>query len=525
MRLSCLALLALAAWAGLLVSPARGDDPPSGLLPICLPGLPVLPCPPDARPPPAGDQERRPLITTPTTVRYDPHRIVARFRKGTPARTVEAAFARAGVTLERALPKIGFHLVRAPEGRRDEALTSLRREPSIRAVERETIIDGLETVPNDPAWQDQWGLRTVGFPRAWDVTQGSNKVVVAVLDTGVDGTHPDLQGALIPGFDFVNLDSDANDDHGHGTAVAGVLAARGNNGTGLAGACWTCVLLPVKVLGADGTGNTAAVAAAIVWAADHGAQVINLSLGSPGTTDVLSEAVRYATRKDVVIVAAAGNSGSAIPFYPAAEGSVLGVAATNERDGLYSWSNRGAWVGVAAPGCNIASWPGATYIEFCGTSSATPLVSGLAALVRAARPQATVGQTVEAVEKAVVAVAGEVRHGRVSAADAFAQLPAVPPPIAARRTTATFAGRLTPRVRRHLYERRVGPGRIVARLTFARGRRLSFWLAAPSRPITRMSGRSPLRLVSTARGGKIRMLVAGRPKRASYRLTVSYVAP
>lgn len=465
------------------------------------------------------------MFRTPTTVRYDPRRIVVRFRRGTPKLTIDAAFARAGVTLERALPTLGYHLVRAAEGRREEALASLRKEPSVSGVERETIVDGLDTLPNDAAWPAQWGLHTVGFPRAWDVTRGSPSIVVAVLDTGIDPTHPDLGGTVLSGHDFVNLDTDAADDHGHGTAVAGIVAARGNNSVGLAGACWTCALLPVKVLGADGSGTTAAIAAGVVWAADRGASVINLSLGAPGTTAVLSAAVQYAARKNAVVVAAAGNSGVTTPFYPAAESSVVGVAATNQDDRLYSWSNHGAWVRVAAPGCNIAPWPGAAYIELCGTSAAAPLVSGLAALLRAANPQATVQQTVDAVEKAVVQVPGELRHGRVSADQAMVQLTPATPPRAAVRVTARFSGRLTPRARRALYERRVGPGRIVARLKFDKGRRLSLWLASPNRPVTRMSGKSPLRLVSTTRGGTIRLLVAGRPRRASYRLTVSYVTP
>jgi subtilisin family serine protease len=523
MRLLCLAVLVLLG-GGILASLARGD-PQGGLLPpVCLPQLSVLPCPPEGNPPPPSSEERRPAVVTPTTVRYDDRRIVVRFRRGTALRARDAAFARAGVTTERALPKIRFYLVRAAEGRSDDALASLRHEASVTAVERETIVDGLDTVPNDPGWNAQWGLRAVGFPRAWDTTRGSDKIVVAVLDTGVDGSHPDLKGALAPGFDFVNLDTDPSDDHGHGTAAAGIVAARGNNATGLAGACWTCVVLPVKVLDADGTGNTATIAAGIVWAVDHGAKVINLSLGSPGTTDALSEAVRYAALRGVVVVAAAGNSGSAIPFYPAAEPSVLAVAATNENDRLYSWSNHGAWVEVAAPGCNVATWPGATYIELCGTSAAAPLVSGLAALIRAQRPQATLLTTVDAIEKAVVQIAAEVRHGRVDAGGAIGHIAALPQAAPAIRRNVVFRGRLTARTRSRLYERTVGAGRIVARLEFG-VRRLSLWLAAPGRPVTRMSGGSPLRLVSTTRAGAVRLLVAGRPRRAAYRLTVSYVAP
>jgi subtilisin family serine protease len=520
-------LLCLATAAAVLATPVRGHGATNGIPPICLPlGLPVLLCPPA----PVSRGERQPGIVTPTTVRYDPRRIVVGFKKRTLASAINTAFARAGVRVERNMTRIRLWIVSAPEGKREEALASLRREKAVESVEREVLLDGLEKIPNDPAWPDQWGLRTAGFPKAWDITRGSPSVVVAVLDTGVDASHPELKGALVAGRDIIHGNDNPADDNGHGTAVAGVVAARGDNGIGLAGACWLCRVMPVKVLGADGTGMTADVAAGIIWAADHGARVINMSLGGPGTTAALSEAIQYAAGKDTVVIASAGNNGLAIPFYPAAESSVIGVAASNEDDRLYSWSNHGAWVQVAAPGCNDAPWPGGGYVSFCGTSAAAPLVAGVAALIRSARPNASAEQTAQAVNKSVDTISDEVRNGRVNAWLALSGLRPSTGAAAAttRRTNTTVRGRLGGRIRSRAYRRRAGAGAFVAVLRFNGARGLSLFLVRPGRAVVRISGKSPLRLKRTLSAGPITLVVkAGKAGKAktSYRLTLSYAMP
>ena len=246
--------------------------------------------------------------------------------------------------------------------------------------------------PNDVHWPGQWGLHRAGFASAWNLAQGSRRTIIGVVDTGVDRSHPDLRAAVLSGYDFVDGDANPSDEHGHGTAVAGILAARGNNRTGIAGACWRCRILPVRVLARNGTGNATTVAAGITWAVDHGADVINLSLGGGRSTPALEHALAYAARRDVVLVAAAGNDGSTRRFYPAASRHVVAVAATNRSDGIYRWSNRGGWIDTAAPGCNVATWRGGGYATFCGTSSAASLVAGLAALVRSANPEASAAE-------------------------------------------------------------------------------------------------------------------------------------
>ena len=514
------AAIALFAAAAAAFPSQSFGEPVNVSLTICLPPLPVplLQCAQE----PAGSAEQgepRPGSVTPTEARHDRRRIIVDFKKGTTRRKIESVWKRAGVSPVRTIRNLGLYVVLAPEEKRDEALAELDDARSVESVERELVVDGLDTTPNDPDWPDQWGLRRAGFPSAWNVTHGSPSVVVAVLDTGVDAVHPELRDALVPGRDIVNGDSNPNDDNGHGTAVAGVVAARANNGIGLAGACWTCSVMPVKVLGADGMGTTADVAAGIVWAANHGARVINLSLGAPGTTEALSDAVSYALSKDVVVVASAGNSSSDTPFYPAAAGNVIGVAATNEADRLYSWSNRGQWVEVAAPGCSAAPWPENGYVGFCGTSAAAPLVAGLAGLIRSAWPQATATQTAAAVADSVEDVPADVRRGRINAALALSRFQ---PPRSTLRKTTVFKGRLRKHSSRS-HQLVVGPGPLTAVLRFDGTQRLTLVLQQAGRGAIRASGRSPLRLSRSVISGPLTATVQGR--KSSYRLRISAAAP
>lgn len=331
-------LLAAVAVAVSLLSSAGPPSAPPEAQPAeespVLDDVPDATIPGQVRPGTAGGAPPRPVVT----VLAD--QILVRFAEGTSPEVAEAALAEAGAQPRTRIARTGTRVVSVPPARRAAVLATLAASPAVEYAESDVLLQILDTVPNDSRWSEQWGARKVAAPRAWDTARGSGSVVVAVLDTGVELGHPDLRGAAwVPGYDFVNGDSDPADDQGHGTAVAGVAAATTNNGVGVAGICWTCSLMAVKVLDANGSGSTSTIARGIVWATDHGADVINLSLGGPGSTQTLADAVAYAASKGVTLVAAAGNNGTSSPFYPAAYSAVISVGATDGSDRRYSWSN------------------------------------------------------------------------------------------------------------------------------------------------------------------------------------------
>jgi thermitase len=274
------------------------------------------------------------------------------------------------------------------------------KDPKVEYAEPDYFVFALRT-PNDPDFSQQWSLNNTGqtggkidadidAPEAWDIATGTNSVKIAIVDTGVDLDHPDLSGKLTAGYDFVNNDSIPQDDNGHGTHVAGTASAVTNNGVGVAGVCWGCSIMPVKVLDASGSGTDSQVASGIIWAADQGARVINLSLGGYGAVKVMSDAVAYAYNLGAVVVAARGNDGNSTPHYPAAYPQVISVGATDHNDKRPWFSSYGPDLEVAAPGDNILSsyWDN-IYATGSGTSMATPHVSGLAGLLLSLNPALT----------------------------------------------------------------------------------------------------------------------------------------
>ena len=312
----------------------------------------------------------------------------------------------------------------APAAAATAHLVGSVRKPPAKKKARPRPAAPASTLPNDPLWNESWSLTKVRAPAAWRVTKGAAEVIVAVLDTGVDLTHPDLQGSFVPGWDAVNEDADPTDDHGHGTLVAGVIAARSNNGIGGVGACSQCSLMPVKVIGANGAGTAADIAEGIVWAADHGARVLNMSFVLSGRDEGVAAALEYARAKGVVIVAAAGNSGSADVTFPAGQPGVVSVTGTDTADGRYEWASYGSWVTLAAPGCSQSTQAGGGYADFCGTSSAAAFASGIAALARSAATAAPADQIVAALSTSAVRVGDFVATGRVDAAAATTGLSA-----------------------------------------------------------------------------------------------------
>lgn len=245
--------------------------------------------------------------------------------------------------------------------------------------------------PNDTSYALQAYLPMIRAGEAWDITTGSNGVTIAVIDTGVQATNSELTGRVLPGYDFVNGDNDASDDNGHGTAVAGVIAAAGNNASKTAGVTWNSRILPVKVLGSFGEGAYSAVASGITYAADNGAKIINLSLGGANPSNAIKEAIEYAGSKGVIIIASAGNSGDTTPMYPAAYSSthsnVISVGGLNGNINIANekrWpgSSHGPTLDLSAPSVNIPTINTTGGITSqSGTSFSAPMVSGAAALM------------------------------------------------------------------------------------------------------------------------------------------------
>ncbi|MEM7555540.1 MAG: DUF5942 domain-containing protein [Cyanobacteria bacterium P01_A01_bin.84] len=257
------------------------------------------------------------------------------------------------------------------------------------ADERRTVLD----FPNDPMYNKQWNLRNINIEGAWKETKG-NGVTVAVIDTGVTQVRDLKETKFVKGYDFVNDRVNASDDHGHGTHVAGTVAQSTNNAYGVAGVAYEASIMPLKVLSAYGGGTVADIAASIKFAADNGADVINMSLGGGGESELMKEAIEYAHKKGVVIIAAAGNESANGASYPARYPHVIGVSAIGADGEKAPYSNFGAGVDISAPGgseggkilqqtIDPENKGEEVFLGFQGTSMAAPHVAGVAALIRA----------------------------------------------------------------------------------------------------------------------------------------------
>ncbi len=319
--------------------------------------------------------------------------------------------------------------LRIPQNQEENLVSLLSKNPNVEYAEPNFKAYALDTA-NDTYLSDQWGLFKIqaansSGPSAWTVSQGSPDIKIAVVDTGIDFSHPDVGPKVSLDTNFTTS-STASDLYGHGTHVAGIAAAVTNNGQGVAGVSYNTGLISAKVLDDSGSGSYSWVANGITWAADNGAKVINMSLGGSSSSQTLQNAVNYAWNKGVVIVAAAGNNGNTQKVYPGAYPNVLSVAAADSNDNMPYWSTYGKWVDVAAPGVNILSTL-PTYINsigttnygyLSGTSMATPFVSGLAGLLFAVNPGFTNSQVVSLIENNADKIPGTGSYwiyGRINA--------------------------------------------------------------------------------------------------------------
>jgi subtilisin family serine protease len=360
-----------------------------------------------ALPAAASDPEATPSASSGEIV---PGEVIVKPRGGQAGAEIAArhglAVGSAGETAARALP-----IRLSTRGRAvAEVLADLRADAAVEYAEPSYLVqladDGAVTAVavNDPKTAGQYSLDRMRVRDAWGLETGGSGIV-AVLDTGVQYAHRDLVGRLLPGRDFVNDDTNAGDDNGHGTWVAGIIAANANDGYGIAGISWSDKVLPVKIMSREGTGSTADLIDGIVWAADHGATVINMSVGGFPYSQAVQDAVNYAWNSGAVLVGAAGNNRRQEDFYPASFANVVSVSATQVEDEFSHWSSWGPKVDVSAPGSSVQTtncttctyadhdtWGDHTYIS--GTSFATPNVAGVVALIRARYPAATPAEVV-----------------------------------------------------------------------------------------------------------------------------------
>jgi subtilisin family serine protease len=321
------------------------------------------------------------------------------------------------------IPQVGVEVVQVPEGQEQRICRILMAEGTVVFAEPDYYafpqsLPGAPLLPNDPSFaNEQWYLETLRAPDAWNISTGSQDVVVAVLDTGVDYNHPDLSSKLVEGYDFTADTALAQDRIGHGTHIAGLAAAASDNAVGIAGLAWNVRIAPVKVIDDGGRGPMSGVTQGILWAADHGAKILNLSFGATNENSSLSSAVQYARDKGCLLVAAAGNDylKGNLKQYPAALPGVLAVGASTYEDQKASYSEAGDQVSVVAPGGDpdsvddpdVRHWIYSTWLAdnrdgyalLAGTSQSTALVSGLAALVWSVRPDASADAVKEIIER------------------------------------------------------------------------------------------------------------------------------
>lgn len=335
-----------------------------------------------------------------------------------------------------------------PEGiSRASVIDTLRKWQDIIYVSEAKPYTGLYE-PNDPFYgptkSEQWYIPSIQADSAWDLTKGDPSVIVAVVDTGLDLNHPDLQGQWVNGYNVLDPASSPQDDNGHGTHVSGIIAAVQNNSIGVTGLAPNSKIMPIKALDQDGLGDDIAIALGIRWAVDHGAKIINLSLGTPLNPDgtysqsaIVNDAVRYALQKGILFIAAAGNDGVGSLSYPAALPGIISVGSTNVNNGRSSFSNYGSTLSLVAPGEYIQNtFPltlagsNAPYAYISGTSMASSVVSSVAALIWAANPTWNRDQVITKLLASTIDTQGKGRtseqgFGKVDAGTAV--LPTVTP--------------------------------------------------------------------------------------------------
>ena len=318
-----------------------------------------------------------------------PGQILVKPRDGIPEGRMQALLNGHGARREKLLLRIGVHVLRVPEERVANVLEALNRNPSIEFAEADLMVPP-DVVPNDMYYSLAWHLPKIEAPAAWDITVGTPNVIIAILDSGVDSTHPDLAAQLVPGWNLIDNNANTSDVTGHGTGVAGNAVATSNNGIGIAAPAWGCKLMPIRVAATNGYASTSTIADGILYAADHGAWVANASFRVTGSA-TLTSAAQYFRSKGGIVTVSAGNDGvlDNTPDDP----SIITVGATDATDALANFSNRGNSIDLSAPGVNIVTTiKGGGYGYATGTSASAPIVAGVAALMLSVNPGLSAAQ-------------------------------------------------------------------------------------------------------------------------------------
>lgn len=315
--------------------------------------------------------------------------LLIQVKAGVPKGRIGEALRAYSASIEEELPQLRIKRIKVPAHTLKRAKDALWKNPHIEFVEENFIAEG-SAIPNDLFYASQWHLPKISAPEAWEITTGSNDEPIAIIDSGVDPTHPDLTYKLIPGYNFLSENTDTRDVLGHGTAVAGVAAALANNLDGVTGIAWQNPIMPLVVLNSNNYATYYNIARAITYAVDRGIRVINISIGGSSYSSTLQNAVNYAWNKGAVIFASAMNNGTSTPYYPAACQNVMAISATTSNDERAGWSNYGNWIHLSAPGEYIFTTSnGGGYGSRSGTSFASPIVAGVAALMFSVNPSLT----------------------------------------------------------------------------------------------------------------------------------------
>ena len=372
--------------------------------------------------------------------------IIVKFKEGIPQAGVQSLLLAENISILDEMDNLGLVLLSVPKGRELEKIGKLERHPLVEYVAPNYVVQiaspiaaephyslrALDVEPNDPYFPSQWNLSRIEAPAAWDITTGSDKVVVAFIDSGVDLDHPEFKDKIwtnpgeipgngiddngngkvddVHGWDFVNWDGEPQDDYGHGTFVASIAAAETNNGIQMAGISWGAEIMPIKVFDENGVSYHWHTAGGIEYAADHGAKIINLSWTLHDYIDPqpVQNAVDYAHSRGALVVAAAGDNYDDSYQYPAALDNVVSVAASDRDDGHPDFSTYNDKVDVAAPGADILGiYLGGGYARLTSTHAAAPHVSGLAALVWSVNPTLTNDEVEGIIESTAVDRVGD----------------------------------------------------------------------------------------------------------------------